>query len=90
MVAVILGSRRPLRCLSADARTSRLVSFDPSETLGDLHEILAPVRERGAIPKLRLWHQVSVVPSTDQVYEYGNCHPYTGLLAYLPFAEITS
>lgn len=30
--------------------------------------------------KLRLYHEVTVVRSTEQIYEYVNCHPHTGLL----------
>jgi len=30
--------------------------------------------------KLRLYHEVAVVPAHDQTFEYINCHPGTGLL----------
>ena len=32
--------------------------------------------------KLKLWHEVTVVPAEMQEYEYVNCHPGTGMLAY--------
>jgi aldoxime dehydratase len=31
---------------------------------------------------LRLWHEVSVLPQGDQIFEYINCNPATGLLPY--------
>jgi hypothetical protein len=37
----------------------------------------------GAV-ELRLWHEVAVLPSIGQVFEYINCHPHTGLLPYFP------
>ena len=33
---------------------------------------------------LRLWHEVSVLPQGDQIFEYINCNPATGLLPYFP------
>ncbi|QGX91135.1 phenylacetaldoxime dehydratase family protein [Tatumella sp. TA1] len=30
--------------------------------------------------KLRLWHEISVIPAQSQYFEYINCHPNTGLL----------
>ena len=30
--------------------------------------------------RLRLWHEVSVLPAADQFFEYVNCHPDSGLL----------
>ena len=42
------------------------------------------VREFGADLKLKLWHEVSVLPATQQTFEYINCRPETGLLAYFP------
>src|SRR5271166_2260533 len=38
------------------------------------------VREYGAELKLKLWHEVSVLPAADQIFEYINCHSETGLL----------
>jgi aldoxime dehydratase len=52
-------------------------------------KFLTMVREQGADLKLKLWHEVSVLPSTDQVFEYVNCHPDTGLLPYFPSVEIS-
>ena len=34
--------------------------------------------------KLKLWHEVSVLPAVGQTFEYLNCHPETGLLPYFP------
>jgi aldoxime dehydratase len=36
------------------------------------------VREYGADLKLKLWHEVSVLPPTGQIFEYLNCHSETG------------
>lgn len=33
--------------------------------------------------KLRLWHEVTVLPSGDCEFEYIACHPKTGLLSYI-------
>jgi len=49
---------------------------------------LTMVREHGANLKLKLWHEVSVLPHTGQVFEYINCHPQTGLLPYFPSIEV--
>jgi hypothetical protein len=40
------------------------------------------VQRYGSSLKLRLWHEVSVLPSQGQTFEYLNCHPETGLLPY--------
>jgi aldoxime dehydratase len=48
---------------------------------------LTMVRQHGADLKLRLWHEVSVLPAAGQVFEYVNCHPGTGLLPYFPTEE---
>ncbi len=45
------------------------------------------IRDFGPGLKLRLWHEVSVLPGTEQVFEYLNCHSDTGLLPYFPSAE---
>jgi aldoxime dehydratase len=42
------------------------------------------VREYGEDLKLKLWHEVAVLPAAGQVFEYINCHPGTGLLPYFP------
>jgi aldoxime dehydratase len=47
-------------------------------------QFLTMVREHGADLKLRLWHEVAVLPAAGQVFEYLNCHPETGLLPYFP------
>jgi aldoxime dehydratase len=49
---------------------------------------LTMVREHGSDLKLKLWHEVSVLPAADQVFEYINCHPETGLLPYFPSTEV--
>lgn len=50
-------------------------------------KFLTMAREHGADLKLKLWHEVSVLPATGQVFEYVNCHPGTGLLPYFPSEE---
>jgi aldoxime dehydratase len=45
------------------------------------------VRQHRADLKLKLWHEVSVLPAAGQVFEYINCHPGTGLLPYFPYQE---
>lgn len=52
-------------------------------------KFLTMVREHGKDLKLKLWHEVSVLPPLDQVFEYVNCHPGTGLLPYFPSIETT-
>jgi aldoxime dehydratase len=37
-------------------------------------------RVGAAVQKLRLYHEVSVLDSTSQEYEYVNCHPRTGMM----------
>lgn len=36
----------------------------------------------GALMKLQLWHEVSVLPGDGCEFEYITCHPKTGLLSY--------
>jgi len=38
--------------------------------------------------KLKLWHEVAVLPGAGQVFEYINCHPQTGLLPYFPSEQL--
>ncbi len=45
---------------------------------------LKMVPKYGADLKLKLWHEVSVLPGAGQAFEYVNCHPGTGLLPYFP------
>ena len=47
-------------------------------------KFLTMVRDHGKDLKLKLWHEVSVLPAASQVFEYINCHPGTGLLPYFP------
>jgi aldoxime dehydratase len=47
-------------------------------------KFLTMVRDHGKDLKLKLWHEVSVLPAAGQVFEYINCHPGTGLLPYFP------
>jgi len=49
---------------------------------------LKMVQQHGADLKLRLWHEVSVLPAAGQLFEYINCHPGTGLLPYFPSEEV--
>ena len=39
-------------------------------------------RRYGRANQLRTWHEVYILPSHDQIFEYTNCHPATGLLPY--------
>jgi aldoxime dehydratase len=48
---------------------------------------LTMARQHGSNLKLKLWHEVSVLPAAGQVFEYVNCHPETGLLPYFPAKE---
>lgn len=43
-------------------------------------KFLKMAQQLGPAMKLELWHEVSVVPSVGQVFEYVNCHPRTGLM----------
>jgi hypothetical protein len=45
------------------------------------------VREYGEGLRLKLWHEVSVLPAAGQMFEYISCHPGTGLLPYFPSKE---
>lgn len=47
-------------------------------------KFLTMAREHGSNLKLKLWHEVSVLPAEGQLFEYVNCHPDTGLLPYFP------
>lgn len=49
------------------------------------HEL---VRLTQASNKLKLWHEVSVVPAGGGVFEYVNCHARTGLLPWFPSEAI--
>jgi aldoxime dehydratase len=44
--------------------------------------------DNGADLKLRLWHEVSVLATAGQVFEYVNCHSETGLLPYFPSTDV--
>lgn len=48
---------------------------------------LTMAKQHGTKLKLKLWHEVSVLPAAGQVFEYVNCHPGTGLLPYFPCDE---
>lgn len=50
-------------------------------------KFLTMAREYGSSLRLKLWHEVSVLPATGQVFEYVNCHPETGLLPYFRSEE---
>jgi aldoxime dehydratase len=45
-------------------------------------------RALGEQMKLRLWHEVAVLPEQDAGFEYVNCHPATGLLRCLPAKSV--
>lgn len=47
-------------------------------------EFLAMAQELGPAMRLRLWHEVYVLPAGEgHRFEYLNCHPQTGLLPFL-------
>jgi aldoxime dehydratase len=50
-------------------------------------KFLTMAREFGSDLKLKLWHEVSVLPATGQVFEYVNCRSGTGLLPYFESEE---
>ena len=39
-------------------------------------------KQYGASNQLRTWHEVYVLPAGDQLFEYVNCDPGTGLLRW--------
>ena len=43
---------------------------------------IARYRQYGSANQLRTWHEVFVLPQDGQLFEYVNCHPATGLLAW--------
>ena len=40
--------------------------------------------------RIRLWHEVVVTRANQQLFEYVNCHPLTGLLPYAPELSIST
>lgn len=44
---------------------------------------LALAQELGPAMRLRLWHEVYVLPGGGDAFEYVNCHPDTGLLPFV-------
>ena len=42
----------------------------------------------GAANQLRTWHEVFVLPDGDQLFEYANCHPGTGLLSWFDAEQV--
>ncbi len=55
--------------------------------LAILGHFMKMAREYRAGLRLKLWHEVSVLPVADQTFEYINCHNQTGLLPYFPSTE---
>jgi hypothetical protein len=55
--------------------------------LAILAHFMKMAREYRSELKLKLWHEVSVLPATPQIFEYINCHAETGLLPYFPSEE---
>jgi len=49
---------------------------------------IARYRRYGPANQLRTWHEVYVLPEGDQLFEYANCHPATGLLPWFPGERI--
>ena len=40
--------------------------------------------------QLRLWHEVIVTQANQQLFEYVNCHPLTGVMPYAPELSIST
>jgi heme-degrading monooxygenase HmoA len=55
--------------------------------LAIFHRFLTMAKQHPDL-KLRLWHEVAVLPGAGQTFEYVNCHPDTGLLPYFPSEEV--
>ena len=55
--------------------------------LAIFEEFLAMAAELGPAMRLRLWHEVYVLPRGAGRFEYLNCHPGTGLLPFLESVE---
>lgn len=55
--------------------------------LAILGRFMKMAREYRSELRLKLWHEVSVLPAADQTFEYLNCHPETGLLPYFQYTE---
>ncbi len=55
--------------------------------LAILGHFMKMAREYRAGLRLKLWHEVSVLPAAGQLFEYLNCHSETGLLPYFPSTE---
>lgn len=49
---------------------------------------IARYRRYGAANQLRTWHEVYVLPGGEQLFEYANCHPDTGLLPWFAGEQI--
>ena len=65
--------------------TCRANSTDAVFPPQDPQAAIAYLGSLGADAKLRLYHEVSVVPGKDVTFEYYRCHPPTGMLrAALP------
>jgi aldoxime dehydratase len=77
-----------LGCFLTLGHLEKWASTHPTH-LAIFARFLTMAREYGKELKLKLWHEVSVLPSAGQVFEYLNCHPETGLLPYFPSTEIS-
>ncbi len=55
--------------------------------LAIFNEFLAMATELGPAMRLRLWHEVYVLPRGAGRFEYANCHPGTGLLPFEQLVE---
>ena len=60
----------------------RWAAHHPSH-LRIFNRFLKIAKELGGDIQLRLWHEVAVLQPHDQLFEYANCSPSTGMLPYL-------
>ncbi len=51
---------------------------------------IARYKRYGSANQLRTWHEVYVLPEGDQLFEYANCHPATGLLSWFDGSRLST
>ena len=47
------------------------------------------VQRYGSALRLRLWHEITVLPADGQTFKYLNCHSETGLLPYFASQDLS-
>ncbi|MGH8241542.1 MAG: phenylacetaldoxime dehydratase family protein, partial [Steroidobacteraceae bacterium] len=84
------GPTRRTFGLAAFASLAHLEQWAESHPthLAIFNQFLTMAAELGAQMRLRLWHEVFVLPAGGgHSFEYLNCHPATGLIPFLPPVE---